>query len=470
MRINFKLLLLFLVTFGWIDQSFANSGSNYITFNRGMNITTNCLKFSDDNQTNSGIQFADGSFLYTTTNLIQGITNATTITLDRTLIIPNLIITNSLTTGNAIVTNNLVVSNNLTAGNALVTNNLVVSNNFTTGNALVTNNLVVSNSVYAANISITNSLNITNKIIFANSDPTNSGIQFADGSFLNTATNTSLLPTFMYIYSRTGTAVVESCANGAALFTATTQSISFIHIGAVVSGSVFQAATSVTNVDYNSRQVYINKTTTGSGSNITGTYYRANGIYTHTVPSGWVRCKVYVTGGGGSSGCDGAANHASDGGSAAGTSIGLWAFAMNEQYTITIGRGGTNVYSASASVNGITGGTSSFGTLQSATGGTGGAGTGQTGLAPAGLAYGGLINISGNSGAPAYDNYRAGTGAIPPENGGDGGGSFWGGGGAGGTSSAVGGPAQSYGAGGGGSGGGNISGAGAQGVVIVEYY
>lgn len=172
MRIHFKLLFLFLVTFGWIDQSFANSGTNYVTFNRGMNITTNCLKFSDDNQTNSGIQFADGSFLYTTTNLIQGITNATSITLDRTLIVPNLISTNSLTTGNAIVTNNLVVSNNLTAGNATITNNLIVSNSLT-----------------AANISITNSLNITNKIIFSSSNPTNSGIQFADGTFLHSASS-----------------------------------------------------------------------------------------------------------------------------------------------------------------------------------------------------------------------------------------------------------------------------------------
>jgi hypothetical protein len=45
-------------------------GTNYVSYNRGINITTNCLKFSDNNTTNSGIQFADKSYLYTATNLL----------------------------------------------------------------------------------------------------------------------------------------------------------------------------------------------------------------------------------------------------------------------------------------------------------------------------------------------------------------------------------------------------------------
>jgi len=156
MRNQFQLLIfVFLLTLGWIDQSLANSGSNYVSYNRGINITTNCLKFSDNNTTNSGIQFADGSFLATTTNLIQGTIDETSILLNKTLIVPN-----------------LNVNTNLITANAFVTNNLIVSNNFITGNAFVTNNL-----------------NITNKIIFLNANGTNSGIQFADGTFVNSASS-----------------------------------------------------------------------------------------------------------------------------------------------------------------------------------------------------------------------------------------------------------------------------------------
>jgi hypothetical protein len=145
----------------------ANSGTNYVNYNRGINVITNSIKFTDANTTNSGIEFADGSFIFTSTNLITGTTTNNQIILDKQLVTPS-----------QIITNDLVVSNSVTVGNINITNNVDVSKNLT-----------VTNNTTTGNLSVTNSIGVTNKIVFTSSNPTNSGILFADGTFEHSASS-----------------------------------------------------------------------------------------------------------------------------------------------------------------------------------------------------------------------------------------------------------------------------------------
>ncbi|MDR3718397.1 MAG: hypothetical protein P4K98_06315 [Bryobacteraceae bacterium] len=179
------------------------------------------------------------------------------------------------------------------------------------------------------------------------------------------------------------------------------------------------------------------------------------------VPQGVSRAKVTVVGGGGAGG-----THASlpgAGGGAGGQAIRvLTGLTPGSSYYVTVGSGGA--VSASPGAGGP-GGTSSFGTLVSATGGGGGGGgTDATPTAggPGGYGVGGDINIGGSYGTDCVG---------PACRGGDGGGP-----GAGrGTTGALpgisaGGPGGGGGGGGCSSGGvGTVGGAGASGIVIVEY-
>ncbi|WP_417842967.1 hypothetical protein [Thalassospira sp.] len=144
--------------------------------------------------------------------------------------------------------------------------------------------------------------------------------------------------------------------------------------------------------------------------------YDAAGSYEWVVPAGVTLAWVIVTGGGGAGGA-GSGDSRGAGGSAGGTSFKLVDLSQTEGVPITVGRGGK--YGAG------TGGTSSFGTFCSATGGTPGNNyTGST--APSGQpgdGVGGDINLVGGWGSDAPVQSGTGSGGS-----GDGGASYWGGG------------------------------------------
>ena len=166
---------------------------------------------------------------------------------------------------------------------------------------------------------------------------------------------------------------------------------------------------------------------------------------TFTVPTGVTKVKGTVVGGGGGGGgvgCDGSGGGGGGGGTTIEIISGLTPAAT---VSVTVGTGG----SAGTTGNGGSGGTSSFGAYCSATGGAGGGGsTAIPGLG--GLGSNGDLNIRGGTGF--FTSYSSVTA--------NGGSSFLGGAGSG----AV------YGGGGYGSlGSATPGGAGATGVVIVEY-
>lgn len=205
--------------------------------------------------------------------------------------------------------------------------------------------------------------------------------------------------------------------------------------------------------------------------------FTANGTYTAT--AGLKRAKITVLGGGGAGGgsdATGAAQgSAGAGGAAGGIAIKtVSAATIGASQTVTIGAGGTGVSAAS----GNNGGTSSFGAIVSATGGSGGAKAGVANAAgvsgPAGgVGSSGDINGNGASGGPAFFSNAGGNffnvagkgadspyggGGVPVVQGTSGGGvgvGFASGGG--GAATASGGVAQT-------------GGAGAPGIVIVEEF
>lgn len=213
----------------------------------------------------------------------------------------------------------------------------------------------------------------------------------------------------------------------------------------------------------------------GSGASLTGVEvngalrstqnYTTAGSYTWTKPAGLKRVRVYVTGGGGGGGNTASNNESSGGGASGGTAIKIIeAASLGSTETVTVGSAGA------AGNPAATGGTSSFGSHCSATGGKGGSSnmsyTGNGYLNP-GVGSNGDLNIMGS--AP-----DAGTPGLNV--GGSGGPSFWGGAGYGGFNySFSNGGLGAFGGGGGGgyrtTAGANASGAaGGAGVVVVEEY
>ena len=185
-------------------------------------------------------------------------------------------------------------------------------------------------------------------------------------------------------------------------------------------------------------------------------------------PSGITLIKVYVTGGGGGGGFSGATNYYSGGGGAGGgTAIEIIDVSSVSSATVTIGNGGTagahDTYVSS-------GGTSSFASYCSATGGGGGNyGGAIASQAIGGVGSNGQINLHGNAAKGGSDN----DGSFK-ETSGTGGGSFWGGAGCG-DHSADGHAGYNGGGGGGGQNfnqgsTGQSGGAGGAGIVVVEEY
>ncbi|EPB1831709.1 hypothetical protein ACRB72_000712 [Escherichia coli] len=184
------------------------------------------------------------------------------------------------------------------------------------------------------------------------------------------------------------------------------------------------------------------------------------------------KCKVKVIGAGGSGGVGNAATAAGQsaiaggGGGSGGISESLLDLTGIDSVTVTVGVGGTPV--TSLSTNGVSGGTSSFGSYLSATGGIGG---GQPSGGESGIGTGGDTNSSGGPGSPG-GVLNADNNGVPSISGGSGGGP--GGNGAAQLSAAnKAADAKAPGGGGAGlkpsSGSGITSGRGGDGLVIIEW-
>ena len=198
--------------------------------------------------------------------------------------------------------------------------------------------------------------------------------------------------------------------------------------------------------------------------------FSSNGTF--TVPANVTRVKVIVVGAGGSGGMTSVQSGAGGGGAGGAAIKYISGLTPGATIPVTVGLGGNSLGTGAGVVAGYTGGNSSFGTYCTATGGNGGINysTAAYGSAVGGIGSNGDVNILGQSGFGSVYMYGTYNG------GGDGGNSIFGGGGrgvpAGGainpnqnTSS----PGQAPGAAGGGGSTNYASGAGANGIVIVEY-
>ena len=160
--------------------------------------------------------------------------------------------------------------------------------------------------------------------------------------------------------------------------------------------------------------------------------FNSAGSATWTKPSGIKLVKVIVTGGGGGGGranaTDTTSATAGSGGGGGGTAIKLIDVSAVSSVSVTVGDRG--IGSPSDGVDGTAGGTSSFGSYCSATGGGGGLSNAASGYSAnnaqggaRGQATGGDINMDGTQG---QDAMGAGTTGVAVALGGSGGGSFWG--------------------------------------------
>jgi hypothetical protein len=180
--------------------------------------------------------------------------------------------------------------------------------------------------------------------------------------------------------------------------------------------------------------------------------------HTWNRPGGIRYAKIWIQGGGGSGSRDNTFNPS--GGGAGGTVTGTYDVSQDASFTINVGVGGAA--QAGGAANGNAGSLSDMsgttsGTLGTGNGGAGGIISGLGGVG--GTATGGDLNIQGGDGMTVSSLVLAGNGGP----------SHFAGGGRGGSGGTAGGAGRGPGAGGGASNGTQISGAGADGVVIVEY-
>jgi hypothetical protein len=167
---------------------------------------------------------------------------------------------------------------------------------------------------------------------------------------------------------------------------------------------------------------------------------------TFTTPATVTQIKVTVVGGGGAGAIGGGTPTSGGGGGGGGSAIYVGPVTASTPYAVTVGSAG---------------GTSSFGSLASATGGSAGNSSIQ---GDGGAGSAGTLQIKGSAGG------SGGTTINPAGPGGSGGSSLLGGGGFGGSPSPTSGAGGgAYGGGGGGGKAAGGAGAGAAGVVVVEY-
>ena len=198
--------------------------------------------------------------------------------------------------------------------------------------------------------------------------------------------------------------------------------------------------------------------------------FNTSGSHTWTKPSGTKRVKVFVTGGGGG-GMSGPSNdNPGSSGGGGGTAIKIIDVTSISSVSITIGAGGNGVTTSSGVRYGNGGGTSSFGSHCSATGGGAGyAGNDDRYGGIGGVGSGGDINLHGDSGTSEGND--GSNNPNPPAS--PAGASFWGGLGMYGANNA--GLTQANMNGYHGSAGGNMfagsgAGNGGDGLVVVENY
>ena len=147
------------------------------------------------------------------------------------------------------------------------------------------------------------------------------------------------------------------------------------------------------------------------------------------VPAGVTRMHVCAWGGGGGGGGAFGQNSAGTGGAGGGYTEGIFPVTPNASILVTVGKGGlgapaSNIYTAQA------GGTTSFGSFCSATGGAAGLGGNlgyASGAVTGGTGFGGNINLQGTQGGFGQV-YAGGSTDYYPMGGGIGGGSPFGGG------------------------------------------
>ena len=137
---------------------------------------------------------------------------------------------------------------------------------------------------------------------------------------------------------------------------------------------------------------------------------------TFTVPTGVTACKVTVVGGGGGGGGSHLADRAGCGGGGGGTAIEwITGLTAGDTVSVTVGAGGTGGGTSASTKDGSAGGTSSFGSYCSATGGQGGVGTiyGTSAYkTDGGLGTGGTFNYRGGAGGSYVSDPGGGQGGA----------------------------------------------------------
>lgn len=173
-----------------------------------------------------------------------------------------------------------------------------------------------------------------------------------------------------------------------------------------------------------------------------GAFFSTPGSEFWAVPAGVTRLRARVWGGGGGGGGTGGAGASGAGGNGGGYAEGSYSVIPAQVLTVTVGGGGIAGTTNPGNENGGAGGTSSLGSLISATGGGGGegkaSGSGNASLST-GFGIGGQFVVNGQSAANSSGSGGAGAFAAPGTSGSGSGGIFagypaGGGGGAGSTS------------------------------------
>jgi hypothetical protein len=295
-------------------------------------------------------------------------------------------------------------------------------------------------------------LNVSNMVVGASNR--------ADAAYDLALSATNVAPSHMaYVYTVSNTITLVSGTAGNAFFTTTTQDLAAVQIGHIFTTNLglFATGSVVTAVDRTSGSNLV--TFSGGGllkdtNNASITITNA-GSFTHTVPAGFSRCRVTVTGGGGSGARTSGTGYTRSGG-AGGTAIGYFKLAAASSYAVTVGKAGT--VPSSYPNNGTNGSLSSFDTLLTAYGGVGGQTAAPSLGGAGGIAVGGTINLQGERGYGITGlNWHSRGGA-----------SYWGFDTTDGATATV---AATYGVGGNGvfEGAGSPSNPG-DGVVVIEYY
>lgn len=176
----------------------------------------------------------------------------------------------------------------------------------------------------------------------------------------------------------------------------------------VIGGSSISGISSLPDMVYQGRlisiQTFSPKVDTGSPSEVV----TASGSYTWVKPAGCRNVLVYVTGGGGGARVNDS-SYRGAGGGGGGTAIKFIDVSAVSTVAVTVGAGGAY---ARGSGRGSTGGTSSFGSYCSATGGLGGQTDAPYEGGPGGTATGGDFNIPGGPGEMAHGADREGGGGM----------------------------------------------------------